>query len=479
VKYDLVIKNGTVCTENGMIKGGLAIKDGTIQAYVNDHALPDAEKYYDAKGNLIFPGVVECHAHYGTGVQSREGFKNDLYTETRAAAQGGVTTVTTTTLLGPEPIKTHFEWAQEGIGNMYANVKFTAAPGNDDQFAEMKELVEMGGPSAFKLYLGYRGEAAKMFGMDEAGWDTGKMHKAFSQIAEIGAPAFAMIHAEDPAISELLTEEVVKEQKENPTSNYIAAFNKAKPGLCETVDICKAAYIANDVKCPLYVVHISAKESVDQVAYLKKRGFDITGETCLHYLLLACDDEVFLNNEDYCKFAKVNPPIREAADRDRIWQGIKEGVITHIGTDHVNYTREQKLGPDFWDTICGCGDGDSVLLSLMFSEGVNKNRINIDTLRKLLCENPAKTFGIYPQKGTLNIGADADIVIIDPEKEMVIDYKDSESTNEFSLYQGWKVKGVPVATFVDGHLVAENYKIVDETPRGKLVRHGKKTTKLI
>lgn len=475
MKYDLVIKNGTVCTESGMIKGGLAIKDGIIQAYVTDSALPEADKYYDANGNIIFPGVVEPHSHFGTGCQSREGYIKDLYSETRAAAQGGVTTVNTTTLLGAQPLKSYYEWAQEGIDNIYSNVKFYLDPGNDEHFAQMEELVKIGGPCAFKFLLGYRGEGARMFGMVETGIDTGAMYRAFTKVAKAGVPAFAMIHAEDPGVYEIITEEVKKE----PTTNYIAAFNKARPSICEAIDICKAAYIANMVKCPLYVVHISAKESVDQVAYFKKLGFDITGETCIHYLLFDCNDKIFENNEDYCKFAKVNPPIREAADRDRLWQGIKEGIITHVGTDHVNYTRDQKLSKGFWETICGCGDGESVLLPLMYSEGVNKDRISIDTLRKILCENPAKSFGIYPQKGTLNIGSDADIVIIDPKKEMVIDYKNSESTNEFSLYQGWKVTGVPVATFVNGHLVAENYKIVDEVPHGKLVKHGQKNTKLI
>ena len=166
-------------------------------------------------------------------------------------------------------------------------------------------------------------------------------------------------------------------------------------------------------------------------------------------------------------------------DRDRLWKGIQDGIITRVGTDHIPYTREVKLKKGFWDAIVGVGDGHYVLLPLMFSEGVNKGRINLDTLRQLLCENPAKTFGIYPQKGTLNIGADADVVIIDPHKEFVVDYKESESSIEYSIYQGWKIKGMPVATFVNGYLVAENMKIVDETPHGKLVRHNPKGAKLV
>jgi dihydroorotase-like cyclic amidohydrolase len=479
VRYNLVIANGIVCTESGMIKGGLAIKDGIIQAYVTDSLLPEAEKYYDARGNLIFPGVVECHAHLGNRTRTNEAVDEDLYTETRSAAQGGITTCCSTTLKGTLPLHTLYELAQRNIANIYTNFKFTVAPASDAQFEECEDLVKNGGPNSFKLYLGYRGKSAQMFGMDERGFDTGKMYWGFSKIAQIGYPAFAMIHAEDPGIFELVTEKVKKELEEKPTNNLIAAFHKARPSICETVDICKAAWIAHEVGCPLYVCHVTAKESVDLIAYFKKLGFDITAETCLHYLMLACDDEVFVDNEEYCKYAKVNPPIRESKDRDRLWKGIQEGIITHVGTDSVAYTRKQKLEPDFWDTICGCGDGYGVLLPLMFSEGVNKNRITLDTLRKILCENPAKTYGIYPQKGTLNIGSDADITIIDPNKEMVIDNSKSESSNEFNLYEGWKVKGVPVATFVGGYQVVENYKIIDEVPHGKLVHHNLKNPKLI
>lgn len=479
MKYDLIISNGIVCTENGMIKGGLAIKDGIIQAYVTDSNLPEAEKYYDANENLIFPGVVECHAHLGNRTRKNEALDEDLYTETRSAAQGGITTCASTTLKGTLPLHTFYELAQKNIANIYTNFKFTVAPASDAQFEEMEDLVKIGGPNSFKLYLGYKGAGARMFGMDETGFDTGKMYWGFSKIAKIGAPAFAMIHAEDPGIFDLVTKNVLEELKENPSNNLIATFNKARPSICETVDICKAAIVAHEVGCPLYVCHITAKESVDMVAYFQKLGFDLTGETCLHYLMLACDDKVFFDNEDYCKFAKVNPPIRESADREKLWKGIQEGIITRVGTDSVAYTKKQKLEPDFWDTICGCGDGYGVLLPLMFSEGVNKNKISLDTLRKILCENPAKTYGIYPQKGTLNIGSDADITIIDPNKEMVINNNDSESSNEFNLYEGWKVRGVPTATFVNGHLVAENYKIVDETPHGKLVHHNLKSSKVV
>jgi len=470
MKFDLTIKNGIVCTENGMVRGGLAIKDGVIQAVESDAMLPEAESVYDAKGNLIFPGVVEPHCHLGLNDMTRERFAQDLETETKAAAQGGITTVNTTTLFGSHPLTEQFEAALDGIDSLYTDVKFYLAPGSDDHIEEIPKLFERG-VAAYKFLLAYRGAGARMFGMAEGGLDTSYMYRAFSAIAKLGAPAFAMIHAEDPALFECITADVMQEK----TDNLIAAFHKARPNMCEAIDLCKAAYIAHEVRCRLYQVHISAKETIDQLEYFKEKGFDITGETCIHYLLFGCHDDIFVNNEDFCKCAKVNPAIHERADLERLWKALKDGVIECVGTDHVNYSIGTKLDKDFWSTTAGCGDGMSVSLPLMYSEGVNKGRITIDTLRKVMSENPAKAFGLYPQKGTLAVGSDADVVIIDPNKEMVIDYKESESTNEFSLYQGWKVQGVPVAIFARGNLVAENYKIVATEPKGKFLTEGLRT----
>ena len=464
MKYDLLIKNGLVCTESGMYRGGVGILNGKIAALLPEGAQAEAEKEYDAKGNIVFPGVVEPHSHFGLETMTNECFTSDLETETRAAAQGGVTTVNTTTLFGAGSVVEYLDNAMVGTDKLKVNVKFYAAPGNDAQVAEMEEVMDRG-VNAFKFLLGYRGASARMFGMAEGGIDTGMMYRGFEKIAKLGAPAFAMIHAEDPNVFEEVTPRVMKE----PSTNDIAAFHKGRPSICETIDVAKAAQVAHEVGCPLYCVHITAKESVDLIAYFKSKGYDITGETCIHYLLLACDTPAFENNDDYCRLAKVNPPIRERADQERLWQGIREGIITCVGTDHTAYTIRNKLGKPFWQTVCGCGDGLSVSLPLMFSEGVNKNRISLDTLRKIMCENPAKAFGLYPQKGTIALGSDADIVIIDPAKKMVIDHKDSESANEFSLYQGWEVTGVPVATFVSGALVAENYKIVCDDYPGKLL----------
>ena len=464
MKMDLIIKNGLVCTESGIIKGGLGIRDGVIQYIGSDHTLPEGEREYDAQGNIVFPGVIEAHSHLGLDGLSEERYLADMETETKAAAQGGVTTVNTTTLFGSESLREKFDIAMKGLDRLFTDINFYVAPGNEEHLEEIPTLFEEG-VSAFKFLLGYRGEGAKVFGMDESGLDTGFMFKAFRKVAEQGSPAFAMIHAEDPLLFEITTAEWMDKEHRN----LIEAFHHARPSVCEVVDAAKGGYIADETGCPLYIVHISAKETLDLLRHMQDQGYDVTGETCLHYLMYNCTDPVF-EDEDLAKFAKVNPPIREKADQEALWKALKSGLIEVVGTDHVNYVRGTKLDPGFWETTAGCGDGLSVLLPLMYSEGVNKGRIDLDTLRRILCEKPAKVYGLYPQKGTLAVGSDADVVVIDPAKTMTIDYRDSESTNEFSIYQDWEVKGVPVATFVRGNLVAENYKIVGHDPKGKYLK---------
>lgn len=475
MKVDLIINNGYVCTESGIVKGGLAVKDGVIVDILTENNLPESDEVYDAGGKIIFPGIIEPHVHLGLsdGEDDETGlprYYKDIETESKAAAVGGITTVNTTTMLDGRGLRERLKEAQAGMDNAYTDFKFYLPVYSDEHFAEIKDLVNEGDVSSFKFLLGYVGEGAKVFGMSESGYSTDLIYRGFKTIEEAGRPALAMVHCEDAYIMEAISGPIEKE--EPILNNYSDIFNRSHPSLCEVMDLCKTAYIANDLGCPLYVVHISAKETIDQLEFFKNKGFDIMAETCLHYLICSTDDKEAFINEDWNHQAKVNPPIRTSSDRESLWNAINKGLITSIGTDHTNYTAETNaLGGSYWDAKPGCGDGMSVSLSLMLSEGVNKNRISLDTLRKIMSENVAKYLGLYPQKGTLSVGSDADVVIIDMNKEWEIESEKFESTHYGSLYEGMKVKGKPVATFVRGNIVAENSKIVTEKPIGKTVKN--------
>lgn len=476
MKADLVIKNGYVCTETEMIFGGIAIKDGIIVMIGPDAILPEAEEVYDAKENYIFPGVVEPHCHLGSDNPEFEDGKwaRDIYSESRTAAQGGITTIHSTVKNYTLPMDERMDIAAEALegGRAYADFKFYVQPFSEQNLNEIDACVEKHGTGCYKFLLGYRGKAAERMGMPASGCDTGMMYKGFSKVASVGG--VAMVHCEDPAVSEV-TAAKVKQEVPDGNYNYLEAFNRSQPSICESIDLAKSAYVANEVGCPLYVVHISAEETVDDLEYFKKqKAFDITGETCLHYLIFNCDEKRAYTDWKWVRNAKVNPPIREKSDQDRLWRGINDGIITQLGTDHVNYNEQTKFGGDFWSTGVGTGDGMSSSLTMMLSEGVNKNKCSLETVRKIMCENNAKALGLYPKKGHLAVGADADVVIIDLQKKWTLKADEMESTHCGSLYDGREVTGGPVATFLRGKLVAENYKIVAEEGTGEEIKFYQK-----
>lgn len=461
---DLVIKNGLVCTECGTIRGGLAIKDGIIVSIGADVSLPEGTDVYDAKGNFIFPGIIEPHCHFGV---NREYFDRDIYTETRTAAQGGITTVCSTTSQSGLSMKKRLEEAKKPLTQAFTDVRYHISPFTDENLEEIPGMLEEG-VTSFKFLLAYRGEGARVLDIDERGIDSTYIYRGFEQIAKAGKPALAMLHCEDPEIFEY-TEKKVQAEGIPPYQNYIDAMNRSRPAIAEAVDLCKAALIAKELQVPIYMVHVSAKESVDLIQYFKQKGCEIVAETCPHYLLFAAEDRICIENEEWTRFAKVNPPIRNRADRERLWQGLREGTITTIGTDHTHYDLNMKKDGSFWEIPPGTGDGMSASLSIMLTEGVNKGRISMETLRKVMSENIAKAMGMYPQKGVLAVGSDADVTIIDLNKEWTFTNICCETAHRYSLYEGMKMKGAPVATFVRGSLVAENFQIVSDTPTGRFV----------
>jgi len=213
--------------------------------------------------------------------------------------------------------------------------------------------------------------------------------------------------------------------------------------------------------CPVYIVHVSAKESVDAIKYLRQRGVKIYAETCPHYLTLTKDTPMGV-------LARMEPPLRSEADINCLWQAVADGTVDTIGSDHVPLPRKQKEEDGIWKGIGGVG-GIGALLPIMMTEGVNKGRITIERLVKLTSENPARIWGIYPKKGALSPGSDADIIIVDPHKEWVLSAEALQSRSDYSIYEGRAVKGKAIKTFVRGKLVAEDSKLVAKAPLGEYV----------
>lgn len=474
---DLVIRNGLVIGGGGTYHGGLAVRGGTIVAMGTDADLPKGKTEVDAGGNVILPGAIDPHTHFGVGGSADEAkFTADFVTETRAAATGGITTFVTNheNATGPSFITTTLTDTYDGremtlldkakaIGEAGAVIdfRFTALPQSQAHLDEIPELIAQG-VTSFKFYPSYSAEEAADFGIEKLDWDF-----VFAGYRELAAQRtddivpIGMIHCEEPTICLRLKEErIAAGHPGDPV-----AWEETRPAICEAMQIFDVGMVAKETGARAYVVHTSSKEGTDAIAYLKSQGVDIVGETCAHYLMLT-------KQELEGVWAKVNPPIRDQIDQDRIWDALIEGTHEIVGSDDCGrYTREEKLSKGFWEAIPGFSDM-AATPTLMISEGVNRGRITWEQLTKYISENAARRYNMFPRKGTLRVGSDADIVIVDPNEEWALSPEALNYSADFSIYEGRKVKGRPVQTYVRGVLVADRGSIVADSGHGRYVPSG-------
>ena len=457
---DLAIKNGLVVTPQGTLRGGLAVQNERILHIGADDTLPPAKEEIDAGGKIIFPGFIDPHVHIGLG-QPRDAakFETDIRSESVAAAVGGVTTMVTTfqMQLNAPTCLPQYEIVKEIAGkNSLIDYRFTAFVTTEGLVGEIPRLVEEG-MTSFKFPLLYAGPEGKYYGFPN--FDLGFVYSGFEAIAQVGPPALAMIHAEEGAIFEVLKNRLVAEGRTD-----MKAWSDARPNICEAIHVLACGMIAIEVGAPLYIVHTSAGESVDAINYLKSKSGRVYGETCPQYIAPLTKHDSQLGT-----LGKISPPLREMKDAERLWRGIREGDMNTIGSDHGVHFRKDKEGGGLWNCRAGF-PGIEVILPIMISEGIHKGRITYEEMARLCAENVARLFGMYPRKGVLSPGSDADIVIIDPQREWTLGLATSKSASDFTVWEGRKVKGKAIKTFVRGKLVAEDGEPVAKAPYGTLVK---------
>jgi dihydroorotase-like cyclic amidohydrolase len=264
-----------------------------------------------------------------------------------------------------------------------------------------------------------------------------------------------MIHAEEPDIMEMLRERLRSQGRQD-----LAAWSDSRPGICEAMHVFSAGLIAREVGAPLYVVHTSSKEGIEAARFFRSKGDRLYIETCPHYLVLT--KRAGLGN-----VGKVNPPLREDADRDALWEAIADGTVDTIGSDHGNYTKQHKEG-SIWDIMPGFPSLGATL-ALLVSEGVNRGRLSWEQLARLTSENTARLFSLYPRKGAIQPGADADLVLVDPDREWVLDTTSMRSASEFTVYDGTRVKGKAVKVFQRGRLLVDDGEVLARAPLGRFI----------
>ncbi|OPY60958.1 MAG: L-hydantoinase [Syntrophorhabdaceae bacterium PtaU1.Bin034] len=458
---DTILKNGLVVTPGGVIRGGVAIKGERIVAIGADESLGQAREVVDMAGKIVFPGIFDPHFHLGNGDEvGYDAMREDFYLESKEMAVAGVTLFATTTLYGKESLVESFDKTLAcGENNSFVDYKVTCCVSVEEHIAQMAPAAARGCVD-FKFFIGYKGLQAESLGMSSDGITLGIWYKACREMARIGRPVFPKIHAEDPWVREILLDEIRKAGRED----YLVAWAEHSPGYGENLQIYSAAVIAHQFRVPLYVVHVSAKESPGLIRYLRKEGMNIIAETTPAFL---CGDARELEAAGLKGRAKIQPPIRFKEDSEALWAAVERGEITIIGTDSLPYSTKYKDSAGFWDLRVGLNCQVPATIPLMMTEGVEKGRIDLTVMAKLLSENAAKLYGIYPLKGAIQVGSDADLVIIDPEKEGKLGADKLRGKSDYSIWEGRPVRGFPVMTFVRGRLVARDGEVVADKPDGR------------
>jgi len=448
MKVDTVIKNCRIVRPDATIRAGIAIQHGKIVMIAEDRLLPEGKRVIDAGEKFVIPGIIDPHVHVDWPDWD---FAEGTYSTTKAAAAGGVTTIINH-LSGPGDLVETFSEKKKLLDDFsLVDAAFHIGIFSERHVEEIPKVARLG-VSSFKFFLPYRGSEVvpPLVGIDD-----GIVYTGFEQISRLGFPARALVHAENVEIFFKLKNRVIREGREREI-----VWDDVRPEVCEIEGIQRVICFSETTGCPVYIVHVSTDEGAAEIMKAKQRGVDIRGETCPQYLTLSAQDVDRI-------LGKVNPPIRKNREHQkRLWGWINRGALDCIGSDHAPCAKKHKT--DFWDAWVGVA-GIQTLLPVMLSQGVHGNKISINKLVEITSYNTANIFGLYPKKGAIEVGGDADLVIIDMNRKNVVRTEDLHHISDISLFEGRELTGYPVLTMVRGSVVMEDGEITGEKGFGRFI----------
>ncbi|MBI3076152.1 MAG: dihydropyrimidinase [Deltaproteobacteria bacterium] len=416
---------------------------------------PQARQVVDASGLQVLPGMVDPHVHIHwpfLAATSRDNF----YTGTRAAALGGTTTIIDYAIQRECHPQEAFEQRRKEVeGQAAVDYALTQvlAEHSDRTLDAIPQLMAQG-VTAFKCYLIYRKRGIMV--------DDAMLLEVLRRLREHGG--LLTVHAENAAIAEYWEARYVREGKKD--ARY---FVQAKGNVVEAECINRAVYLACFVGANLYIRHISTREGTEVVGRARQAGHRIYGETCSHYLALT--DEVYGRTDGF-KFI-CSPPIKSAADREALWAGLRSGELSAIGADHVAFDLAQKLeGKEAFDQVPNGLPGIETRFPVAYTEGVARGRLSLNRLVEVMSTNPAKLFGLYPRKGALLPGSDADVVLVDPSAERVLTATDLHMDVDWTPYEGMRVRGFPKVVIARGEVVVQDGIFLGRPGRGEFLKAG-------
>lgn len=450
--FTKVVTGGRVVTPAGVLTADVGI-DGERIAAVGPALNTEGAEVIDAGGHYVIPGVLDVHVHLELpfcGTVSADTYGNG----TRAAARGGVTTVIDFAIppAGGSLSEAADAWLKKAEGKSLIDYTFhiciTDYARHKDQ---IKGMVERGF-TTFKEFMIYASE----------GWqsDDAALYGTLEQMNEYGS--MLLVHAES---ARLLDELIARYHTPELMKQYGARLHAmTRPNFIEAEAIQRAVMWSEVTGGQLYIVHMSTKEGTDIVRAAQQRGAPVLAETCVQYLVL--DDSVF-EREDGHLYACC-PQLKKPADQERLWQGLKNGEVSVISTDTCTFTREQKaMWNGDWTKIPMGMPGLETLLPLAYTHGVLGGRLTIEEMVQKLSTNPAQIMGLYPRKGAIQVGADADIAIIHPQSTIAVDPNTMEGGADWSPFEGWNLAGFARTTISRGDVIVDDYKVVGRAGRGR------------
>ena len=443
MQADIVITGGEVVTADAVYRADVAIAGEKIIAVGAPETMPPANRTIDASNRKIIPGAIDSHVHFRTPGYD---YKEDWQTGTGAAARGGVTTVLEMPNTNPPTATLEALKLKQGIAARQAYVDYGIYGLLDENNIDQLEALAAAGVSGFKCFMG------NTFGDLPAPSD-GAMLEGFEILARLGMRC--TVHAENASI---MARRQARLEAAGRTDTL--AHLAARPEVCAVEAVSRAVIFAEWTGARLHIAHKSSKDALYILRDAKRRGVDVTVETCPQYLLLSTEDQKKLGN-----VLRVNPPIREPGHQEPLWEALREGVVDMIATDHAPHTPEEKTRASVWQCDCGF-PGVETQMPLMLTE-VGKGRMSLSDYVRWACVNPAKAWGFFPNKGVIQPGADADIALLDLKREWSIDQSQLFSKSKISPWHGRRVQGGPVLTMVRGRVVMEGGKLVAAPGWGK------------
>ncbi|MET3321942.1 UNVERIFIED_ORG: dihydropyrimidinase [Peribacillus simplex] len=459
-----IIKNGTIATAADTYQADILIENEIITMIGKDLSAEGAE-IIDAKGAYIFPGGIDPHTHLDMPFGGTT-TKDDYETGTIAAAYGGTTTVIDFCLTEKgAPLKKSIEtWHEKASEKAAIDYSFhlMISEINDKVLAELPSIIENEGISSFKVFMAYK----NVFQADDA-----TLYRTLLQAKELGA--LVMVHAENGDVIDYLTKQALAEGHTDPIYHALT-----RPPELEGEATGRAAKLTEMANSQLYVVHVTCEDAVEKITEARNKGVDIWGETCPQYLVL---DQTYLEKPNFEGSKYVwSPPLREKRNQEVLWNALKTGQLQTIGSDQCSFDfkGQKDLGREDFTKIPNGGPTIEDRMSILFSEGVKKERITLNQFVDITSTRAAKLFGLFPKKGTIAVGSDADIVIFDPKVERTISADTHHMAVDYNAFEGMKITGEPVSVLSRGQFVIREKQFVGEAGNGQYLKRAKYNTSL-